>query len=173
MKKMETTRTMAERWNLTERRVSKLCNDGMIRGAVKKGRSWQIPADTEKPVDRRVRTGAYQNHDVQTRLPIPIGVSDYRHASTEYFYVAKTLLIRDILDERPLVSLFTRPRRFGKTLNMDMLRTFFELSDKDTSVYFRNRNIWKCGRKPSEFLKMPSCFPLALSWPGVRIPGLF
>ena len=79
MKKMETTRTMAERWNLTERRVSKLCKDGMIRGAVKDGRSWQIPADTEKPVDRRVRTGAYQNHDVQTRLPIPIGVSDYRH----------------------------------------------------------------------------------------------
>ena len=39
MKKMETTRTMAERWNLTERRVSKLCKDGMIRGALKKGRS--------------------------------------------------------------------------------------------------------------------------------------
>ena len=148
---METTRTMAERWNLTERRVSKLCNDGMIRGAVKKGRSWQIPVNTEKPVDRRVRTGAYQNHDVQTKLPIPIGVSDYRLASTEYYYVDKTLLIRDILDERPLVSLFTRPRRFGKTLNMDMLRTFFELSDKDTSVYFRNRNIWKCGKKYQDY----------------------
>jgi hypothetical protein len=84
-------------------------------------------------------------------LPIPIGVSDYRLASTEYYYVDKTLLIRDILDERPLVSLFTRPRRFGKTLNMDMLRTFFELSDKDTSIYFRNRNIWKCGKKYQDY----------------------
>ena len=151
MKKMETTRTMAKRWNLTERRVSKLCNDGTIRGAVKKGRCWQIPADTDKPVDRRIRTGAYQNRDIQTKLPIPIGVSDYRLASTEYYYVDKTLLIRDILDERPLVSLFTRPRRFGKTLNMDMLRTFFELSEEDTSVYFRNRNIWKCGKKYHEY----------------------
>ena len=151
MKKMETTRTMAERWNLTERRVSELCNKGMIRGAVKKGRSWQIPADTEKPVDRRVRNGAYRKQSIKTRLPIPIGVSDYRLASTEYYYVDKTLLIRDILDERPLVSLFTRPRRFGKTLNMDMLRTFFELSEEDTSVYFRNRNIWKCGKKYQEY----------------------
>ena len=151
MKKMETTRTMAERWTLTERRVSELCNKGMIRGAVKKGRSWQIPADTEKPVDRRVRNGAYRKQSIKTRLPIPIGVSDYRLASTEYYYVDKTLLIRDILDERPLVSLFTRPRRFGKTLNMDMLRTFFELSEEDTSVYFRNRNIWKCGKKYQEY----------------------
>ena len=153
MKKMETTRTMAERWNLTERRVSELCSNGTIHGAVKKGRSWQIPADTEKPVDHRIRNGAYRKQDIQPQgsLPLPIGVSDYRLASTKYYYVDKTLLIRDILDERPLVSLFTRPRRFGKTLNMDMLRTFFERSEEDTSVYFRDRNIWKCGRKYRDY----------------------
>ena len=44
----------------------------------------------------------------------------------EYYYVDKTLLIKEFLDRKPLVSLFTRPRRFGKTLNMDMLRVFFE-----------------------------------------------
>ena len=62
-------------------------------------------------------------------LPLPIGVSDYRLASDEYYYVDKTMMIKDFIDERAMVSLYTRPRRFGKTLNMDMLRTFFEKTD--------------------------------------------
>ena len=44
------------------------------------------------------------------------------------------------------LRLFTRPRRFGKTLNMDMLRTFFEKSSEDTSAYFRDKKIWACGK---------------------------
>ena len=55
------------------------------------------------------------------------------------------MLIKEFLDERPMVSLFTRPRRFGKTLNMDMLRVFFEKTEEDTSVYFRDKKIWACG----------------------------
>ena len=78
---------------------------------------------------------------------MPVGVSDYRLASTEYYYIDKTLMIRDFLDERPMVSLFTRPRRFGKTLNMDMLRTFFEKTDEDTSRFFTDKKIWACGEK--------------------------
>ena len=61
------------------------------------------------------------------RLPLPVGVSDYCLASSEYYYIDKTMLIRDFIDERPMVSLFTRPRRFGKTLNMSMLQHFFEI----------------------------------------------
>lgn len=76
---------------------------------------------------------------------LPIGISDYVRAQSEYYYVDKTLLIRDFLDKKPLVSLFTRPRRFGKTLNMDMLRVFFEIFDADTSIYFKDKAIWKCG----------------------------
>ena len=79
------------------------------------------------------------------KRPLPIGISDYRKASSEYYYVDKTLMIRDFLDERPQVSLFTRPRRFGKTLNMEMLRVFFEKTEEDTSVYFRDKKIWACG----------------------------
>lgn len=79
------------------------------------------------------------------RKPLPVGISDYRRASTEYYYVDKTMMIKDFIDERPLVSLFTRPRRFGKTLNMDMLRTFFEKTEEDTSVYFKDKKIWQCG----------------------------
>ena len=81
------------------------------------------------------------------RLPLPIGVADYRLASTEYYYIDKTLMIKEFLDERPMVSLFTRPRRFGKTLNMDMLRTFSEKTAEDTSVYFRDKAIWQCGER--------------------------
>ena len=69
------------------------------------------------------------------KKPLPVGISDYRRASTEYYYVDKTMMIKEFIDERPLVSLFTRPRRFGKTLNMDMLRTFFEKTEEDTKKF--------------------------------------
>lgn len=81
------------------------------------------------------------------KLPLPIGVSDYCAAVTSYYYVDKTLMIKDILDERSKVSLFLRPRRFGKTLNMDMLKVFFEKTEQDTSIYFKDKQIWNCGEK--------------------------
>ncbi len=77
--------------------------------------------------------------------PLPIGVSDYMKAISEYYYIDKTLLIKEILDNMPQVSLFLRPRRFGKTLNMNMIRTFFERSEQDTSKYFERTSIWKEG----------------------------
>ena len=76
---------------------------------------------------------------MQNKLPLPIGASDYKKVSQDYYYVDKTLLIKDILDEQAKVTLFTRPRRFGKTLNMYMLRTFFEKAKYDTSKYFINK----------------------------------
>lgn len=48
------------------------------------------------------------------RKSLPIGISDYVRAQSEYYYVDKTLLIKKFLDKKPLVSLFTRSRRFGK-----------------------------------------------------------
>lgn len=88
---------------------------------------------------------------VDKKLRLPNGVTDYRKISREYYYVDKTLLIRDFIDKRPLVSLFTRPSGFGKSLNMDMLRVFFERSEEDTSVYFWDRKIWKCGKEYQEY----------------------
>ena len=146
---MMTTKEAARLWGITDRQVSKLCSEGRIVGAQKSGRSWVIPAGTEKPADRRYKAGQQKNSP--GLLPLPIGISDYCSASTEYYYVDKTLLIKDFLDERAKVSLFTRPRRFGKTLNMDMLRVFFEKSDRDTSVYFKDRAIWRCGKKYQDY----------------------
>ena len=111
MAEMISVREAAVRWNITERRVATLCKNGRIAGAKKQGNRWLIPADTQKPADQRLKTGAF----------------------------------------RPMVTLFTRPRRFGKTLNMDMLRTYFEKSDKDTSVFFRDKKIWACGQKYRDY----------------------
>lgn len=59
--------------------------------------------------------------------PMPIGIEDYKEMIEEgYCYVDKTLLIRDLLEKKGKVNLFTRPRRFGKTLALTMLKTFFE-----------------------------------------------
>lgn len=136
----------AMRWELAERTVRGLCIGGKIPGAVKSGRSWLIPANAEKPVDNRIKTGAYvQAKSRPKHLPLPVGVSDYRLASTEYYYIDKTMMLKDFIDERPMVTLFTRPRRFGKTLNMDMLRTFFEKTNEDTSKYFKDKKIWEQG----------------------------
>ena len=84
---------------------------------------------------------------MQNKLPLPIGASDYKLVSTQYYYVDKTLLIKELLDERAVITLFTRPRRFGKTLNMDMLRTFFEKTPEDTIKYFKDKKIWQAGEK--------------------------
>lgn len=145
---MKTCKELALEWNLSERTISHLCNEGKISGAVKKGKSWQIPDNAEKPVDGRITDGKYiKNNKSVEKKSLPVGISDYVRAQSEYYYVDKTLLIKEFLDKKPLVSLFTRPRRFGKTLNMDMLRVFFEISEEETSKYFTDKAIWKCGEK--------------------------
>ena len=79
---------------------------------------------------------------------LPIGNINFKQIIAEdNYYVDKTDMIRDIIDYKIPVSLFTRPRRFGKTLNMDMLRTFFEKTEQDNSVYFKNLKIWQYGEK--------------------------
>ena len=137
----------AKIWNISERTVRNMCAEGKVHGAVKESDGWKIPDDAIKPQDGRVKSGEYIKTSSKA---LPIGISDYVRAESEYYYVDKTLLIKEILDKKALVTLFTRPRRFGKTLNMDMLRVFFEKNEVDTSVYFKNRNIAKAGRRYME-----------------------
>ena len=69
--------------------------------------------------------------------PLPIGIDDFEKVRRGgYYYVDKTLMIRDFLEMRDEVALIARPRRFGKTLNMTMLRDFFDIT-KDSSGLFR------------------------------------
>ena len=86
--------------------------------------------------------------------PLPIGVDIFKQLITEgYYYIDKTLLIKDLLDNKGKVNLFTRPRRFGKTLNISMLQYFFEDmydkkgNKKDYSYLFDGLKILDAGEK--------------------------
>ena len=76
--------------------------------------------------------------------PLPIGISDFAEMiEKEFYYVDKTLMIRDLLDHKAKVTLFTRPRRFGKTLNLHMLECFFSNRYAGRSDLFEGLSIWK------------------------------
>ena len=157
MSVVKNCKEIANEWEVPIRTVNDWCKKGKIAGAIKVGRDWQIPDGAERPADGRVSSGKYVKKKNGGTRSLPIGVSDYVRAQAEYYYVDKTLLIKEFLDQKPLVSLFTRPRRFGKTLNMDMLRVFFEISDEGTSQYFVDKAIWKCGE---EYRKHQGKYPV-------------
>ena len=77
------------------------------------------------------------------RLPLPVGTSDWAAFSRDSYCVDKTLMIKELIDTRTRVALFTRPRRFGKTTVMEMIRAFYE---GDASL-FADKKIWAAGEK--------------------------
>src|SRR5436190_12542684 len=74
---------------------------------------------------------------------LPIGVDDYKKLiDAGSTYVDKTLLIKEFWQDGAEVILAPRPRRFGKTLNLSMLKYFFEKTDQNNANLFENTNIW-------------------------------
>lgn len=72
---------------------------------------------------------------MKKRLKLPVGIENFEEIRrNQYYYIDKTKLIEQLFDSLGKVSLFTRPRRFGKTLNMSMLKSFFEIGT-DTSLF--------------------------------------
>ena len=70
--------------------------------------------------------------EMRDKKPLPIGIDDFKTIIEEdYYYADKTKMIESLLDDGAGVTLFTRPRRFGKTLNMSMLNYFFNLKNKE------------------------------------------
>ena len=88
---------------------------------------------------------------------LPIGLSDFKEIiEYDYYYFDKTKFIENILEDRSKVKLFTRPRRFGKTLNMSMLKYFFDVKNKDENKnLFEGLNISK-----SEYFYKQGEFPV-------------
>ena len=79
---------------------------------------------------------------------IGIGESDFKGLRVRNnYYIDKTMYIKDIIDNQSRVVLITRPRRFGKTLNMSMLRYFFDCDVKDSKELFKGLKIMKQGEK--------------------------
>ncbi|MDE6202060.1 MAG: AAA family ATPase, partial [Lachnospiraceae bacterium] len=91
---------------------------------------------------------------VGKRKMLPIGIENFEDIRTEnFYYIDKTGLIKELLDSWGKVNLFTRPRRFGKSLNMSMLKAFFETGCK--KELFEGLEIWDeteiCGRYMGQF----------------------
>ena len=93
---------------------------------------------------------------------IPIGVEDFKRITSEnYYYADKTKFIENIINDGAIVKLFTRPRRFGKTLNMSMLKYFFDVENKEENrklfngLYIENSPvIEEQGKYPVIFISM-------------------
>lgn len=76
------------------------------------------------------------------RKPLPIGIEDFKRLiDDEYYFVDKTLMIKELIESRTVIGLFTRPRRFGKTLNMSMIQYFFEKTDESNAYLFDDLKI--------------------------------
>ncbi len=105
---------------------------------------------------------------------IGIGISDFKELVQGYFYVDKTLLIDELSHTDGKVILITRPRRFGKTLNLSMLRYFYEKTEESNAHLFEHTAIWtreECralqGKYPVIFISLKDC--KGDSWDDVRL----
>ncbi|WP_285814861.1 AAA family ATPase [Thomasclavelia cocleata] len=87
---------------------------------------------------------------------VPIGVEDFKELISNNYYVDKSELIKDIINEK--VVLYTRPRRFGKTLNMSMLYYFFSIKQKDNAHLFKGLKIEKDIEAKKHQNKYPTIF---------------
>jgi len=85
--------------------------------------------------------------------PVPIGIEDFKEIiDKDYYFVDKSLMIKEILDSGSKITLFTRPRRFGKTLNMSMLRRYFEKTEEDNLYLFDGLKIFETGEKYRQYM---------------------
>ena len=99
-----------------------------------------------KPIGRRefdIIINMILGKDGVERLPPPVGTSDWARFSRNSYCVDKTLMIKELIDSETTVALFTRPRRFGKTTALEMIRAFYE---GDASL-FEDKLIWAAGEK--------------------------
>jgi len=98
---------------------------------------------------------------------LPVGVEDFpTMIEKKNYYVDKTLLIKELLDKHGAVTLFTRPRRFGKTLNMSMLQTYFDVLEKDKAYLFDGLGILQTG---SSYLTHQNHYPvISLSFKNIE-----
>ena len=107
---------------------------------------------------------------MENRLKLPVGIKNFEEIRrNQYYYIDKTKLIEQLFDSLGKVSLFTRPRRFGKTLNMSMLKSFFEIGT-DSSLFdglyiSKNQDLCKqhLGQYPVIFLSLKGVEGLSFS----------
>ena len=90
--------------------------------------------------------------------PLPVGNSNWAEVKAEYWSADKTQLISGLLDKKSTVAVFTRPRRFGKTFAMRMLKTFFEKTNESNAYLFKGTKVWRNPNHRAEQGKYPVIF---------------
>ena len=91
-------------------------------------------------------------------LPLPVGNSDWTEVRGEYWSADKTQLISGLLERKTSVALFTRPRRFGKTTAMRMIKAFFEKTERGNAEIFEGTKVWQDQKCRAEQGKYPVIF---------------
>jgi len=118
------------------------------------------------PISKKIALIGHRGETtMKNKKILPIGVDDFRRlreSEKEHYYVDKSLMIEDFLDYSNFVTLITRPRRFGKTLNMTMIRDFFDINQGSADI-FAGLKIMETGyidqlnSRPVIFLSFKSC----------------
>ena len=98
---------------------------------------------SEAEIKNNEQTRASRTARREGLLPPPVGTSDWARFSRTSYCVDKTLILKDLIDAESTVVLFTRPRRFGKTTMLEMIRAFYE----GEASLFRDKKIWAAGEK--------------------------
>ena len=162
-----TSRQKATEWSVTKRMVNYWCANGQIEGAYKEGSRWWIPVDVERPGEeeclRRMRAYTVR---ITGKKSVAVGIQDFEALRRDQmFYVDKTDFIRQWWESGETTTLITRPRRFGKTLNLSMLNCFFSVSYENRADLFEGLKVWE----EKSYHKLQGRFPVIfLSFAGVK-----
>ena len=162
-----TSRQKATEWSVTKRMVNYWCANGQIEGAYKEGSRWWIPVDVERPGEeeclRRMRAYTVR---ITGKKSVAVGIQDFEALRRDQmFYVDKTDFIRQWWESGETTTLITRPRRFGKTLNLSMLNCFFSVFYENRADLFEGLKVWE----EKSYHKLQGRFPVIfLSFAGVK-----
>ena len=162
-----TSRQKAAEWSVTRRMVNYWCANGEIEGAYKEGSRWLIPVDVERPgEEERLRRMRAYTIRITGRKIVGVGIQDFEALRRDQmFYVDKTDFIRQWWESGETTTLITRPRRFGKTLNLSMLNCFFSTFYENRADLFEGLKIWD----EKSYHKLQGRFPVIfLSFAGVK-----
>lgn len=162
-----TSRQKATEWSVTRRMVNYWCANGEVEGAYKEGSRWLIPVDVERPgEEERLRRMRAYTIRITGRKVVGVGIQDFEALRRDQmFYVDKTDFIRQWWESGETTTLITRPRRFGKTLNLSMLNCFFSTFYENRADLFEGLKIWD----EKSYHMLQGRFPVIfLSFAGVK-----
>ena len=150
MMEYKPVKEVADLWGLTVRRVQMMCMDGTIKGAIKEGKLWMVPEDTEKPLDKRVVTGAYKKTNIKKKSQSKLNGSSEKGIDRHYYLAMShdirtclnsimgysDMIINDSSDPEKSKEYATKINQSGKTMVkfLDNFMLLSRLENEDVNV---------------------------------------